>query len=64
MKLEYLVDEVLKLDRYESSYNSYQLSQQKCKTILGELKWMLTKRFQVKFEFIVDEELIWRLTIS
>ena len=25
---------------------------------------MLTKRFQVKFEFIVDEELIWRLTIT
>ena len=63
MKVEYLVEKVLKLDRYESCY-FYQLSQQKCKTIWGELKWMLTKRFQVKFEFIVDEELIWRLTIS
>ena len=59
-----IVDEVLKLDGYESSYNFYQLSQQKSKSILRELEWRLTKPFQVKFDSIVDEELIWRLKIS
>ena len=40
------------------------LSQQKSKSILVELMWRLTKPFQVKLESLVEEELIWRLTIS
>ena len=52
---------ILKFDGYESSYDSYHLCQQKFKFNLWELKWRLTKPFQVKFESIVDEELIWRL---
>ena len=55
---------ILKFDGYESSYNSYHLSQQKFKSNLEELERRLTFPFQVKFESIVDEELIWRLTIS
>ena len=55
---------ILKLDGYESCYNFYHLSQQKSKSISGELNWRLTIPFQVKFESIVDEELICRLTRS
>ena len=55
---------ILKLDGYESCYNFYLLSEQKSKSILRELKWRLPLPFQVKFDSLVDEELIWRLTIS
>ena len=54
---------ILDLGGYESAYNFHHLSEQKSKSISRELKWRLTKPFQVKFESLVDEELIWRLTI-
>ena len=55
---------ILNLGGYESCYNFHHLSQQKSKSISGELNWSLTIPFQVKFESIVDEELICRLKIS
>ena len=55
---------ILKFDGYESSYNSYHLTQQNFKSNLGELEQRLTIPLKITFYSLVDGELIWRLTIS
>ena len=54
----------LNMEGYESFYNISYLSKQKFLSILVKLKKRLSKPILVKLESLVEEELIWRLTIS
>ena len=53
----------LNMEGYESFSNISYLSKQKFLSILVKLKKRLSKPILVKLESLVDEELIWRLTI-
>ena len=54
----------LNMEGYESFSNISYLSKQKFLSILVKLKKRLSKPILVKLESLVEEELIWRLTIS